>query len=84
MKIIADTNIWYYLYQEKALLEKVKGQPITPTYISIFELNTSKNILDKEELVRGACRMQFVFKSFVIYEPPLEIPLKQTPLHRSK
>jgi hypothetical protein len=71
MKIIADTNIWYYISEDKVLFEKVKEFPIAPTWVSIHELNTSKNILDKEELVRNACRMQFHFKPFVIYEPPL-------------
>ena len=62
MKIIADTNIWYYISEDKALYEKVKGLPIAPTYVSIFEINTSKNVIDKEDLARGACRMQFQFK----------------------
>lgn len=71
MKIVADTNIWYYISEDKNLFEKVKDLPIAPSYVSIYELNTSKNILDKEELVRKACRAQFHFISHVIYEPPL-------------
>ena len=70
MKIIADTNIWYGLGQEKELYEKVKEYPINPTFVNIHELSKSENLIDKEELSRSAIQMLFKFKENVIYEPP--------------
>lgn len=79
MKIIADTNIWYGLGQEEALYEKVKEQPISPTFVNIHELSKSENLIDKEELSRSAIRMLFKFKENVIYEPPF---IHLTKLHQ--
>lgn len=70
MKIIADTNIWYYLGQDTDLSEKVKDEPISPTFVNIYELSKSDNILNNEELSRKAIQKLFAFKSNVIYEPP--------------
>lgn len=70
MKIIADTNIWYYLAQDPNLFEKVKDMPINPTFINIYELSKSDNILNKEDLAREAIRKLFAFKSKAIFEPP--------------
>ena len=70
MNIIADTNIWYGLGQENELFEKVKAEPICPTFPNIHELSKSENLIDKEELSRSAIRMLFKFKDNVIYEPP--------------
>lgn len=70
MKIVADTNIYYYLGQDKSLFEKVKNEQICPTFINILELSKTKNLIDKEELVREAVRKIFHFKDYVIYEPP--------------
>jgi hypothetical protein len=70
MKIIADTNIWYGLGQDQKLFEKVKNEPIVPTFANIHELSKSENLIDKEELSRSAIQMMFKFKESVIYEPP--------------
>jgi hypothetical protein len=70
MKVIADTNIWYGLGQEKELFERVKLEPICPTFPNIHELSKSENLIEKEELSRSAIRMLFQFKDSVIYEPP--------------
>lgn len=70
MKIIADTNIWYEFEYRKELFEKVKNEPISPTYINIHELCKTKNLLDKEELVRNVIRKLFHFKANTIFEPP--------------
>lgn len=70
MKIIADTNIWYGLGQDKKLYEKFSNEPISPTFANIHELSKSENLLDKEELSRSAIQMLFKFKKNVIYEPP--------------
>ncbi len=70
MKIIADTNIWYYLGQAPKLFDKVKDEPIVPTFVNIYELSKSHNIIDKEELSRAAIQKMFAFKKHVIYEPP--------------
>ena len=70
MKIIADTNIWYGLGQEENLFEKVKSEPIAPTFANIHELSKSENLIDKEDLSRNAIRMLFKFKENTIYEPP--------------
>mgnify|MGYP000098690012 CR=1 FL=1 len=70
MKIIADTNIWYYLGQNSELFENVRNQRISPTFVNIYELSKSDNILNNEELSRKAIQKLFAFKSNVIYEPP--------------
>jgi hypothetical protein len=70
MKIIADANIWYGLGQEEDLYKLVKSEPICPTFPNIHELSKSENLIDKEDLSRGAIRMLFKFKENVIYEPP--------------
>lgn len=70
MKIIADTNIWYYLGKDRSIYEKVKGESICPTFVNIYELSKSDNILNHEELSRLAIQKLFAFKSNVIYEPP--------------
>ncbi len=70
MKTIADTNIWYYLGQAPKLFEKIKDMPIVPTFVNIYELSKSHNILDKEELSRAAIQKMFAYKKHVIYEPP--------------
>lgn len=71
MKIIADTNIWYYLSQEVQLLEKSLQLPIYPTFINIYELSKSHNLIDNEELSRAAIRMLFKFQKNVILESPI-------------
>lgn len=70
MKIVADTNIWYGLGQDKKLFEKVSKYFICPTFANIHELSKSENLLDKEELSRSAIQMLFKFKENTIYEPP--------------
>ena len=70
MKIIADTNIWYGLGQESDLFERIKCEPIRPTFVNIHELSMSENVIDKVDLTRSAVRMLFHFKDSVIYEPP--------------
>lgn len=70
MRIVADTNIWYCLGQDAKLFEKVKGEPICPSFVNICELAKSDNILNNEELSRLAIQKLFAFKSNVIYEPP--------------
>ena len=70
MKIIADTNIWYYLGDNAELFDKAKDEPIAPTFVNIYELSKSDNILNNEDLSRKAIQKLFAFKSNVIYEPP--------------
>lgn len=70
MKIIADANIWYGLGQDNDLFEKVKKEPIAPTFANIHELSKSENLIDKEELSRSAIQMLFKFQQNTIYEPP--------------
>jgi len=71
MKIVADTNIWYNLGQNKKLFEKVKGEPICPSYVNIYEISKSDNLIEKEEISRAAIQKLFHYKSNMIYEPPL-------------
>jgi hypothetical protein len=70
MNIIADTNIWHYLGQASKLFEKIKDKPIVPTFVIIYELSKSHNILDTEELSRAAIQKILSFRKLVIYEPP--------------
>ncbi len=70
MRIITDTNIWYYLGQDKELFEKVKGEPVCPNYINIIEICKSENLIEKTEIARSAIQRMFHFKEQVIYEPP--------------
>ena len=70
MKIITDTNIWYELGQNEELYNAVKDKTVTPTFVNIHELSKTKNILDKDELVRSAIQMLFRFQKHAIFEPP--------------
>lgn len=70
MKIIVDTNIWYYLGQDSSLFEKVKNEPLVPSFVNIYELSKSDNIIDKEENSRCAIQKLFHYKENLIYEPP--------------
>lgn len=70
MKIIADTNIWYAFGQEDELFESVQLKAICPTFVNIYELSKSENVVDKEELSRNAIRKLFSFQDNAIYEPP--------------
>lgn len=70
MKIIADTHIWYYLGQDSQLLNKVKGKKIAPSFVNIYELSKTENIIDKEELTRKAIQSLFYFQHNSIFEPP--------------
>ena len=43
MKVISDTNIWYYLGKDDLLYGKVKTEPICPTFVNIYEVSKSDN-----------------------------------------
>jgi hypothetical protein len=70
MRIITDTNIWYYLGEDNALFEKVKGEHLCPNHINIIELCRTENLIEKQELVRHSIQKMFFFKNNVIYEHP--------------
>lgn len=70
MKIIADTNIWYYFAQNDTLFEENKTKLIYPTFVNIFEIIKSNNIIDKEDLARKTARRIFHFKNNIIFGPP--------------
>jgi hypothetical protein len=70
MKIIADTNIWYYLGENIELFKEVENYNIFPTFANIYELSKSDNILNNENLSRLAIQRLFAFKTNVIYPPP--------------
>jgi hypothetical protein len=70
MKVIADTNIWYYLGQEETLFDSVKDEPIAPTFINIIELARSYNLIDQEDLTRKAIQKLFHYRLNAIFEPP--------------
>ncbi|NTW31784.1 MAG: hypothetical protein HGB12_04035 [Bacteroidetes bacterium] len=70
MKIIADTNIWYNLAQDKDPFSKVSEIQICPNHINIIELCKTDNVIKREELVREVIRAIFHYKNNVIYEPP--------------
>jgi hypothetical protein len=74
-RIVADTNIWYYLGSNKALLSKLKDQ-LTPTYVSLWEL-CNTGILKSDPLrVQNACRRILETQKNMIYEPPLRYLIK--------
>ncbi len=70
MKIIADTHIYYYLGSDESLFDKVKWEPICPTFINILELSKTHNLINRQEYVREAIRKLFNYKNEVIFEPP--------------
>lgn len=71
MKIIADTNVYYYFADGgKSTLEQYTRYPISPTFINIAEFSKTANIVDNEEHTRNAVRSMFKFKGQVIYSPP--------------
>ena len=53
-KIICDTNIWYHIAQNQISLNNLNDFDLIATYINIYELTTSPNILSNIELVRKA------------------------------
>lgn len=70
MKIIADTNIWYYLGQDSNLFKKVERLQICPTWVNIVELSKTENVVEKEDLTRRAIQKMFHFRDNVIVDSP--------------
>jgi hypothetical protein len=70
MKIVTDTNKFYDLGTDTALLQNVSQEPITPTFISLKELTTTGRMLENEGDVRQAIRAMLRFENNMIVEPP--------------
>lgn len=70
MKIIADTNIWYQLGNEKGKSEFAAELPIHPTFLNIIELSVTPNLIKHQEYVRSAIQKIFHYSDKVIYQPP--------------
>jgi len=70
MRIIADTNVWYELGNNQQLLDSVRCEPITPTFVSLSELTLSGNMVMKEAEVQAACRAMMRFGRNLILDPP--------------
>ncbi len=62
--------MWYYFGQDPSLLNIAKKPPIFPTFVNIYELCRSDNIVHKTEYSREAMRLLFHFSQNAIYEPP--------------
>lgn len=74
-RIVADTNIWYYLGENKPLFSKLKNQ-LAPTYVSLWEL-CNTGILKSDPLrVQNACRRILEAQKNMIYEQPLKYLIK--------
>lgn len=74
-RIVADTNIWYYLGSNKPLFSKLKDQ-LTPTYVSLWEL-CNTGILKSDPLrVQNACRRILEAQKNMIYEQPVRYLIK--------
>ncbi len=69
-EVILDTNIYYYLGDGSIKTEDLSGRKIIGTAVSITELGTTKNLLDKPELVRKAIQSMMTYKE-VIPDSPL-------------
>jgi hypothetical protein len=70
VNIITDTNIWYSLGRDNALLEKVRGLPITPSFVNLRELTKTGAMVEREESVRAAIQAMLQFRGRFILEPP--------------
>lgn len=70
MKIVTDTNKFYDLGADIALLQRIRQEPITPTFISLRELTTTGRLNEDEEKVRSAIQAMLVFENNIILEPP--------------
>lgn len=70
MKIILDTNIWYYLGVDEILFAKFKNLPVAPTSLNLSEIQKSDNIINNVDLVKNALIKIFYFKNNIIFENP--------------
>lgn len=74
MRVICDTNIWYYLSQNTPEEKFYKENNLISTFISIDELSKSFNIVRNQELVQNSIRAIFKYserENNTIYDPPL-------------
>ena len=56
--------------EDPALLEKCKGHKICPTFVNIYELSKSENLIKKTEIIRNAVQALFHFKNNLIADSP--------------
>lgn len=70
-RIVADTNIWYYLGNNEPLFLDIKGQ-LTPTYVSLWELCNTGVLKNDPLRVQNACKRVLEAKKNMIYEQPLK------------
>lgn len=70
MKIIADTHCYYYMSQDDGLFERVRNEPIAPTFVNVLELSKTKNLIEHEEEIRAAVQKILHFKENAIFDPP--------------
>lgn len=74
-RIVADTNIWYYLGDNNSLFLELKNK-LVPTYVSLWEL-CNTGILKSDPLrVQKACRRMLEAQKNMIYEQPLRYLIK--------
>lgn len=71
MKIIVDTNIWYYIGDNKIDPKTFEGHELIVTFTNVSELSKTKNIIDKYEYTRNAIVAMFKNKSQELFDPPI-------------
>jgi hypothetical protein len=71
-QIICDTNIWYDLGNNCLSFPDNTKYHLIATYINLFELTNSPNIIADFEKVRKALKAIKLYASGLIYEPPLK------------
>ncbi len=72
MKVICDTNIWYYVGDGTINPDDIKDKnKLIATYNNIDELSRTFNLIDNSDHVRNSIQAIFKYMSDVIYEQPL-------------
>lgn len=70
IEVILDTNIFYYLGDGSIKSTELSERKIIGTAVSITELATTKNLIDKPDLVRSAIQSMMTYED-VIEDSPL-------------
>ena len=74
-RIVADTNIWYYLGDNEYLFGELKKQ-LAPTYVTLWELCHTGRLISNPLKVRNACRKMLEAQKNMIFEQPLRYLIK--------
>lgn len=70
-RIIPDTNIWYKLGSDERLFAQMKNS-LYPTYVNLWELTNTGNLVSKYSVVRHAIQKMLLCKDSLLLVEPLK------------